>query len=211
MKIVVFGANSPTAQLLINQLSLIPKCEVFGLIRSEYVELYKHPEVKYIQYSLSKLEKVREYLLNADVWISFIGASNLLKARKTKSLYYDSASAILSESGISTPQRIIWISSSGVIANPNDGFFFKRILKPFFLSSMYHDMRNMEELILESKVTYTIIRPPYLTKSKKIEKIRVQEDFFLDDNTLSRRSLALFILNEILNAKWINKIVAITT
>jgi hypothetical protein len=43
---------------------------------------------------------------------------------------------------------------------------------------MYHDMRIMEQRIIDSKVNYTIVRPPYLTSGKTPEQVRATEYFF---------------------------------
>lgn len=211
MKIIVFGANSPTAQFMIQQLTSTDSHEIYGLIRSNSEDLYQHNSVNYLPYAISQLEKIRERISNADVWISFIGASGLLKARKVTTLYSDSATFILREAQYSKPSRVLWISSGGVVDNPNDGFFFKRILKPFFLKNMYHDMRIMEQRIIDSKVNYTIVRPPYLTSGKTPEQVRATEYFFTDDKTLNRISLAHFLAEELLNPTWVKKIVAVST
>jgi|Laugresu1bdmlbdd_1035124.scaffolds.fasta_scaffold01483_7 hypothetical protein len=211
MKIIVFGANSPTAQFMIQQLASTKSVEIYGLIRSNPEELFQNASVSYLTYAISQLEKIRGKIEAADVWISFIGASGLFKARKITTLYSDSATFMLREAEYSKPSRIMWISSGGIVDNPNDGFFFKRILKPFFLKNMYHDMRTMEQRILDSKVNYTIVRPPYLTSGKLPEKVRSTEYFFPDDKTLNRISLGHFLAEELINPKWEKKIVAVST
>ena len=211
MKIVVFGANSPTAQLMIKKLSLIESIEIYGLIRSQSEKLFKHHGLTYLNYGIAKLLTIRQDISNADCWISFIGASDLLKARKVTTLYRDTANLIIRESQFSKPKRVIWISSGGVVENPNDGFIFKRILKPFFLKNMYLDMLEMEKRITESNLNYTIVRPPYLTNGKQEEDVRTIEFYFKDDKSLNRISLAHFLANEIVNPKWLKKIVAVSS
>ncbi len=211
MKIVVFGANSPTAQLMLKKLTLIESVEIYGLIRSQSDKLFKHQGLTYLNYGISKLSSIREEISDADTWISFIGASDLFKARKVKTLYSDSTNLIIREAQFSEPKRVIWISSGGVVDNPNDGFIFKRILKPFFLKNMYLDMLEMEKRITESNLNYTIVRPPYLTNGKQEEDVRTIEFYFKDDKSLNRISLAHFLANEIVNPKWLKKIVAVSS
>lgn len=210
MKIVFFGANSPTAQHLISMLSSNPKNQIIGLVRNQSNELKSTVAIKYIIYTLDAIEKIKDELTDADVWISFIGASGLLKARKVTDLYSKSAQLIIDAARIYKPKRVLWISSSGVVEQPNDGFFFKQILKPLFLKNMYKDMLKMETLITHSDLNYTIIRPPYLTTGKKLQKVRAQEFYFKDDQALNRLSLASYIEEELRVQKWAQKIVAVS-
>lgn len=196
---------------MIRQLVSTNSIQIYGLIRSKSDELFKHKDISYINYTISQLEKIRAQINAADVWISFIGASGLLQARKITTLYSDSANLLLREAQYSKPSRIIWISSSGIVDNPNDGFLFKWILKPFFLKNMYSDMRAMEQCIIDSKINYTIVRPPYLTDGKLPENVRCTEFYFDDDKSLNRISLACFLAKEIVNPKWEKKIVAVST
>lgn len=210
MKIVIFGANSPTAQLLIKQLSDDPKIEIIGLVRQKTPDLKSRTGITYSTYILNELGNQDELIQNADVWISFIGASGLLKARQVTDLYSASSLKIIQAASRLHPKRVLWISSSGVVEQPNDGFFFKRILKPLFLKNMYKDMLMMENLITNSELNFTIVRPPYLTNGNKIQKVRSQEFYFNDDQALNRLSLALFLKEEIKNDKWLKKIVAVS-
>lgn len=192
MKVVIFGANSPTAQLLIKQLSDDPKIEIIGLVRQKTPDLKIRTGITYSTYILNEFGNQDELIQNADVWISFIGASGLLKARQVTDLYSASSLKIIQAALRLHPKRVLWISSSGVVEQPNDGFFFKRILKPLFLKNMYKDMLVMENLITNSELNFTIVRPPYLTNGNKIQKVRSQEFYFNDDQALNRLSLALF-------------------
>lgn len=210
MKIVIFGANSPTAQMLIKQLLDEPKTEIIGMVRQINPKLNHGPGIQYIAYQLDKIEEHSAALKNAQVWVSFIGASSLFKARKVTTLYSNAANKIIHAADKINPKRIIWISSSGVVDQPNDGFFFKRILKPLFLENMYKDMLDMEKQILDSNINFTIVRPPYLTNGKKIQKVRAQEFYFNDDQALNRLSLALFLKEELKNEKWLKKIIAVS-
>lgn len=210
MKVVIFGANSPTAQLLIKQLSDDPKIEIIGLVRQKTPDLKSRTGITYSTYILNELGNQDELIQNADVWISFIGASGLLKARQVTDLYSTSSLKIIQAASRLHPKRVLWISSSGVVEQPNDGFFFKRILKPLFLKNMYKDMLVMENLITNSELNFTIVRPPYLTNGNKIQKVRSQEFYFNDDQALNRLSLALFLKEEIKNDKWLKKIVAVS-
>lgn len=57
MKIIVFGANSPTAQFMIQQLASTKSVEIYGLIRSNPEELFQNASVSYLTYAISQLEK----------------------------------------------------------------------------------------------------------------------------------------------------------
>jgi putative NADH-flavin reductase len=132
---------------------------------------------------------------DTDVVINIVGASNLSQARKVTDLYSVTSAnliAALEHHGI---RRLISVSSSGVEPQENDNWFYVHILKRFFLQPMYDDMLRMEALHHESKLDYTLVRPPYLTKGPPTGKYRTSLNAnFTDDKTLRRGDLAHFLL-----------------
>jgi putative NADH-flavin reductase len=130
-----------------------------------------------------------------EVLVSSFGASGLMEARRVTDLYSRGTTNLIAACEQRGVRRLISVSSGGVEPQPNDGWFFRSILKPLFLERMYEDMRRMEALVRASKLDWTLVRPPYLTNAPRTERYRVQRDkAFDDDKNLSRADLAHFLM-----------------
>jgi hypothetical protein len=66
-------------------------------------------------------------------------------------------------------KRLACVSSGGV--NPRrdheDDFIFNWIIKPIFGKTTYNDMRRMEQLVTDSDLNWTIVRPGRLFDAPK--------------------------------------------
>lgn len=65
MKIVIFGANSPTAQLLINKFLDQPKNDIIYMVREVNSILIEKPGIKYLKYQLNELDQHSQALADA--------------------------------------------------------------------------------------------------------------------------------------------------
>jgi uncharacterized protein YbjT (DUF2867 family) len=146
-----------------------------------------------------------------DAVVSCVGAATLREARRTTDLYSVTARNLheaMRRRGLS---RLIVVTSSGVVPQPNDGWFFRRVIKPIFLDRMYADMRAMEALVSASDLQYTIVRPPYLTKGPPKHDYRVLRGaVFDDDKSLTRADLAHFLLRCCVEPGWEREVVALS-
>lgn len=207
-KIALFGATGGTGLHLIQQardkgLSLT----VFARNRDK---LSKWPDLDVRQFSLRAKGPVIEALQGYDVVISLIGISGLWKARTPEQIYERTGhflTDLASKAGI---KHTLVVSSGGVVDMPNEPFILKRVLKPLFLKNMYADMKIMESYIQSQPLTYTIVRPPFLTGNKLTGKYRTIEGWFTDDKTLSRPDLAHFLLDAALEEKYFNKVIGVS-
>ena len=100
------------------------------------------------------------------------------------------------------PERILVVTSGGVVEAEGEPWILKKVLKPYFLNPMYADMREMERIIAESQMNYTIVRPPYLTNGKMKQDYRIiVDDWFKDDKVLSRKDLAHFLFTNAIKSE----------
>jgi putative NADH-flavin reductase len=130
-----------------------------------------------------------------EVFVSVFGASSLMAARKVTDLYSAGTENLVSALGAAGIRRIVSVSSGGVVPQPNDGWFYRSILKPLFLKNMYADMLRMEEILQNSGLDWTVVRAPYLTGSKLTGQYRFALNKPIEnDSTLSRPDLAHFLL-----------------
>lgn len=200
-KIALLGATSKTGFEFINLADERPYTKVTAFVRSvekiqsQYNELPRN--LKIVPFDVRGDQTWVKALSECDVWVSIVGIAGILAARHPNQLYERTAH-LLSEMGERfKPKRVIVVTSGGVIESESEPWILKKVLKPYFLNPMYDDMRNMEKILKNSTLNYTIVRPPYLTNGKLKEHYRlIMEDWFDDDKVLSRKDLAHFLLNQ---------------
>lgn len=146
-----------------------------------------------------------------EVLVSSFGASGLMEARRVTDLYSAGTANVIAACQQRGVRRLVSVSSSGVDPQPNDGWFFRAVLKPLFLERMYQDMRRMEALITASDLDWTVVRPPYLTNGPLTKRYRVQRgQAFSDDKSLSRADLGHFLLRACEEPDWARAIAVLS-
>ncbi len=197
-KIALLGATSKTGIELIKMYSEAASVEVFAFVRnvkkleSAFVRLPKN--LKIVPFDVRGDKGWKKELSECNVWISIVGISGLLAARKPNKLYENTANLLKSMALQFNPNRVFVVTSGGVVEAAGEPWILKKVLKPYFLNPMYDDMREMEKIILNSSMNYTIVRPPYLTNGKMKGEYRIVLDtWFDDDKVLSRKDLAHFL------------------
>lgn len=210
MKIALFGATGGTGIEFITQ-SQTYSYDITAFVRSPEKLKEKFPNLKIVKASIDDYDVLKKEVTDYDVIISLVGISGLLQARKPNALYERTARSLTKLTRENNIKRLIVVTSGGVVEAENEPGFFRYLLKPFFLRKMYEDMRVMENIVMNSNVDYTIIRPPYLTNGKLTRQYRVILDkWFDDDKDLSRADLAHYLLNCLNDEKISKRIVGIS-
>lgn len=216
-KIALLGATSKTGIELIKLFSEAANVEVFAFIRNvkkletELVRLPKN--LKIVPFDVRGDRAWMRELSECSIWISIVGISGLLAARKPNKLYENTANLLTQLAIQFNPKRVFVVTSGGVVESPGEPWILKKVLKPYFLNPMYDDMREMEKLILQSSMNFTIVRPPYLTNGKMKGDYRtILDSWFDDDKDLSRKDLAHFLYKQsmVLDEKLSKRIVGIS-
>lgn len=210
MKIALFGATGGTGIEFIKQSSNY-NYDITAFVRSPEKLKLHFPTLKTIKASIDDYDVLKSSLIDFDVIISLVGISGIIQARNPNALYQRTANNLIKISKENRIERIIVVTSGGVVEAENEPWIFKHILKPLFLNKMYTDMRVMEKLILESELNYTIVRPPYLNNGKLTKKYRtIVDNWFSDDKDLSRADLAHYLLNCLQDMEISKKIVGVS-
>ncbi|MEZ0350682.1 NAD(P)-dependent oxidoreductase [Mycobacterium sp. pR1184] len=103
--------------------------------------------------------------------------------------------------------RFICISSRGVnFHDPALPLVYRAVIRPLFLREVYADMQNMEAIVRESDLQWTLVRAARLTDA------RARGDYRIEDGrnppggwTLSRADLAAFSLDQLETPEWIRR------
>lgn len=210
MHVSVLGSTGGTGQEIVRQ-SLAKNYQVTAMARNPSMLPISHPNLRVLSGNVFDQNSIANVIQDTDLVISSVGISGIWKARKPHEIYSKGTANIIEALKQTNIQRFIVVSSGGVEPSPGEPWFFKYLLKPFFLENMYADMRIMEASIKASNLDWTIVRPPYLTNGTLKKQYRLSRGKnFIDDKDLSRSDLAHFIVEEIARKEFLRDIVAIS-
>jgi len=212
MNIGILGATGDTGRHLLS-LSLAANHRVTALARTPSKLAGISPQLHVVKADARDVDTLVDALsARFDTVVSIVGASSLMEARRVTDLYSASTANLVEACRRTGTRRLIVVSSSGVVPQENDNWFYVHVLKRFFLGPMYDDMLRMETLLQASDLDYTIVRPPYLTQGPPTGKYRVSVGRnFSDDKSLRRGDLAHFLLRAVEQpGEYLRKIVALS-
>ena len=212
MKIVVFGANGPTGQLLTRQ-ALAEGHSVTAVTRHPASFPLQHARLRVLGGDVFDLASVEEAVAGHDAVLSALGVPF---SRKPVMVYSQGMTHIIQAMKKYGLRRLVCVTSTALNpdAHPHGGFIFDKIMQPFFIGvvgrTVYADMTRMEKLVKESGLDWTIIRPSGLFETPQVTDYRVAEAF-IDGKFTSRTDLADGMLQSLTNDDHIRKVVAIAT
>ncbi len=187
-KIVVFGANGGTGRLIVEQ-ALHAGHDVTAAVR-------RPSGPGQIAADVQDPASVAAAVTGQDVVISAIGPPG----RKSLNLYSTAARALVAAMDHG---RLILITSSGV--RPDDPNFplWYRVLARTLVKELYADMRLAEEIIQESALDWTFVRPTRLLDKPAVDTIRIENNQTPEGGwQIPRANVARFIITELEEDRW---------
>lgn len=212
MSIVVFGANGPTGRLLVSH-ALAAGHQVIAVTRRPDKFPQQHPNLTVARADVLDASAVEGVVSGADAILSTLGAPYGLKQ---VAVYSVGARNILTAMERHQVRRLVVVSSSATDPKPyaDAGFFFNRVVQPFVVNvlgkTVYEDMRRMEELIRNSEVDWTIVRPSGLFDMDFVSDYELAEDHIAGRFT-ARSDLAAAMLAQVDDERYVRKILAVAT
>jgi putative NADH-flavin reductase len=212
MRIVIFGANGPTGRLLVSQ-ALGAGHQVIAVTRRPDEFPQQHSNLTVAGADVLDASAVDGVVSGADAILSTLGAPY---GRKPVTVYSVGARNILAAMERHHLRRLVVVSSSATDLQPyaDAGFFFNRVVQPFVVNilgkTVYEDMRRMEELIRNSEVDWTIVRPSGLFDTNCVSDYELAEDHIAGRFT-ARSDLAAAMLAQVEDERYIRKILAVAT
>lgn len=206
MKIVIFGASGKTGMLLVNQ-ALEAGHAVTVYVRNASVFQTPQKNLTIVQGTLSNIEKLTEAINGADVCVSTLGGNSLTKRSQEITLGIQNIIQVMELQGVN---RLIYLSSLG--AGESKYYmpaFIRFIIVTLMLRIPLADHNQNEQNIVKSKLNWTIVRPGGLTDGVLNKDIEHGSEKVLmkQNNSISRASVAFFILNQIRDSQYIKKAV----
>ncbi|MET7280290.1 NAD(P)H-binding protein [Kribbella sp. NPDC005582] len=187
-KVVVFGANGGTGRLIVEQARQAGH-DVTAAVR-------RPTGPGEIAADVRDAESVAAAVTGQDVVISAIGAPG----RKSLNLYSDAARAFIAAMDHG---RLIVITSSGVRPDDPNFSLWYRVLAHTLVKELYADMRHGEEIIRESALDWTFVRPTRLLDTPAAESIRAENAQTPKGGwQIPRANVARFIVTELEDSRW---------
>ncbi len=153
------------------------------------------------------LASVETTVAGCDVVFCALGA----KGSGPTTLYSQAIANIITAMQRHNLTRVLTISSAGAQDDPNMNFFARRIVLPLLLKNVLVDMRRMEELLEQSGLVYTIVRPGRLTDGPRTGLYRANDRFVPEGGrSISRADVADFMVRVVADERTIRKIATLT-
>lgn len=161
--------------------------------RPERME-FKHSRLNNLKGDISKSESYREIINDHDLIISAIGLS---PTWNDVYVYSEGITALLSEMKRFNKTRIITITGIGAGDSlGHGGFFYDWIIQPLFLKKDYEDKNRQEEILSQSDLVWTIVRPGHLIDSEREEDYKVLKNMRgIVSGSIARADVAHYLIH----------------
>ena len=203
MKILIIGATRGIGLQILQQ-ALAKDHDTTVLARSPQKITVEHERLQVMQGNILDDHAVGSASEGRDVVISCIG---IMPTRKPVSVFSVGTKNVLAAMDKSKVKLLVSVTGIGAgDSRGHGGFFYDKIIQPFFLKTIYEDKDRQELLIKDSSVNWIIVRPGFLTDGPLRGSYRVLTD--LRDakaGKISRADVAHFILNQLDSSEYIGQ------
>ena len=203
MKLVIFGSTAGTGRKLLEQ-ALEDGHEVSAFARApEKIDDLEYPNLRVIQGDVLDSAAVGAAVAGQEAVLCTIGAG----AGRT-TLREDATRNIVEAMDAAGVQRLICQSSLGVgDSRANLGFFTKHVVVGLFLRHAFADHERQEAVIKQSRLKWTIVRPPHLLDRPRTGVYR--HGFSPADRgikgQISRADVADFMLKQLTDDSYVHR------
>lgn len=211
MNIVVFGANGPTGQLVTKQ-AVAGGHAVTAVTRHPEAFPLHHEHLQVMRADVFDLSSVEQAVAGQDAVLSTLGVPFSFKPI---TLYSQGTAHIVQAMNHSGVRRLVCVSSSAT--DPHEtggGFLLDHVLQPLIIATlgrtMYADMKQMETLVSNSQLDWTIVRSNGLFETEAVTDYQMAEEQIRGVFT-SRADLADCMLRQLTTDQYVHKIVAVAT
>jgi putative NADH-flavin reductase len=193
---LVIGANGGIGLHSVQQ-ALALSFRVIALVRDPAKLPLTHPQLQVVKGDVLQPETYAAQLPGVVAVISALG----VRHNRPTTLYSRGNAMLLEQMERAGVRRIFCISASGLDTNPTHPFIVQWLTRHVLqriLRNMYADLRQMETLVRDSPLDWTIVRPPRLTDKAVTGQYRVAIDQPLPRGySIARADVAHFMLHNI--------------
>lgn len=197
MKIALIGATGGTGVAFM-EMALEAGHELTCIARTPSKITTEHERLTVVKGDVFDADSLVPGLTGQDILVGAFGvAAGPRNMVKPTTLYTDGIRNVLAAMKQAELKRLLMISSSGILHDPNAAWFWNRILRPLSWK-MYADMLQMEVFICETDLDWTIVKPPQLTDKPETNDLRIAIDAVPPGtHQVTRADLARFMLKEV--------------
>jgi len=208
MNITIIGASAGIGLEAVKR-GLSRKHSITTLSRSK-IEIEENKSLKMILGNAISRTDILNSIENADAIIVTLGTG---KNMKTTTLFSDFAKLIVeiqSENKLEVP--FIFVTGFGAGESRNYVSWFVKMFLKYFLKDIYADKTKMEEIITNSDLNWTVVRPGRLLDKELTEKYRIENKLFKGINIggINRADVADFLIKQAEKQTEIKKYIAIS-
>lgn len=204
MKTIIFGSTGTIGTHLLEQsLALVHEVTAFSRNIAK-LNQFNHPELHKIEGDVFNPLDLQSAIKSQDAVIIVLGSGkdrkNSIRSEGTKNIIQ-----AMQQCGV---KRLICQSTLGAgDSNANLNFFWKNIMFGWFLKQVFLDHELQEEIVRNSGLEWTIVRPAAFTDGEKTEHYK--HGFRSTDKSLilkvSRADVANFILQQLDSSHYLFK------
>lgn len=204
LRIALLGATGGTGRVFMDQ-ALELGHSITAIVRTPSKLAVQHERLQVAQGDVRDIETLAASFGGHDAVAAMFGTTDFRNAMKASDLYSTGGRNIIAAMRATQVRRLVIVSSSGVLYDPNAPFLWNRVLRPMFWR-IYADMSQMELLVSESDLEWTIVRPPQLTNDLPTGAIAAAADSIpAGQPKLTRGDLADFLLEELEDPQFIRQ------
>jgi len=208
MNITIMGASSGIGLETVKR-GLNRKHSITTLSRSE-IKIEENKSLKMILGDATHKADVLNSIQNAEAIIVTLGTNKNMKAT---TLFSDFAKLIVEihrENKINVP--FIFVTGFGAGESKNYVPWLVKLFLKYVLKDVYADKTKMEEIITDSDLNWTVVRPGRLLDKELTEKYRVENKLFKGMNIggINRADVADFLIKQAENQTELKKYIGIS-
>ena len=201
-KLLIFGATGGTGRELVKQ-ALEQGYMVTAFVRNPSKLGIEHKNLNTFQGDVTDFEAVKRAVKDCEAVLSALGAPAKVKDN-VRSNGTRNIIRAMEENGI---KRFVCMTTLGIGDSREIlPFYFKYLIVPFILKDAFADSERQENLIMQSNLDWTIVRPANLTDGERTGTY--QHGFGTDARTkikISRADVADFMLKQLNDDKYLRK------
>jgi putative NADH-flavin reductase len=195
MKLIVFGSTGGIGRNIVEQ-ALRAGHHVTAIARNPSAFTIEHANLEIVKGDVFQPATFDKVMKEQSAVLSAIGISST----KQTTVYSEGVSNIVKAMQKNGVQRIICVSASAVVTSPRLSFPIRMMTKLLqkILKNMYSDLLKMEQVVKQTNLEWTVVRPPKLTKKPVTGKYRFAVNEWLSSClSISRADVAHFMLHHI--------------
>ncbi|MEU5260790.1 NAD(P)H-binding protein [Amycolatopsis sp. NPDC021455] len=197
--LVVFGANGATGHVIVEE-ALHAGHTVTAAVRDPATfRPVRDAAPDVVRADIRDLDSVRAAVTGHDAVISAIGPPG----RTADGLYSSGARTLVAAMAAGGAGRLVALSSSGARQDDPNHPLWYRVVARTLMGDLYGDMRLMEDIVRDSPLDWTFVRPARIVDEPPTGAYRVEDGVNPKGGTsVTRGDLARFVVHAVDDKRW---------